>query len=365
MVSCVLRLLKVLAAGMAAFQKRQIVVRTVLAASLSGLLLVFAMSMLLQGPVPRPAGVSLASLLFTSGGDAAQQVYHTILIEIRLPRVLMAILVGAVLAVSGAVLQGLLRNPLAEPALLGISGGAALGAVGSILMMGSIGMAGAGAGLLVPLSALLGGLAFASLVFRLATLNGVTSVSALLLAGVALNAMAGAGVGLGIYLAPDAQLRPVTFWALGSLSGASWEQLRLVLVPLLVALVFLTVSGARLNLFALGEREAFYLGVPVERSKRFWIVMVVVGVSSAVAVCGVIGFVGLIVPHMLRSVIGADHRFLLPMSALGGAVLLLGADGLARSWIAPAEIPVGLLTSLAGGPFFLMLLQRGLHRERL
>lgn len=350
---------------MTAFRDRQTLRRLALAAGLSGLLLVLAIQMLLQGPVARPAGVSLLATLFAEPADTAQAVYQAILLEIRLPRVLMAMLVGAVLAVSGAVLQGLLRNPLAEPALLGISGGSALGAVASMLLAGSLGWDGPQASVVVPVAALLGGLVFATLVFRLATVRGITSVSALLLAGVALNAMAGAGVGLGIYLAPDAQLRPVTFWALGSLAGASWDQLRLVSIPILVALGVLVTSGARLNLFALGEREAFHLGVPVERSKRLWIALVVLGVSAAVSVCGIIGFVGLIVPHMLRSVLGADHRYLLPLSAIGGAFLLLGADGLARHWIAPAEIPVGLLTSLAGGPFFLLLLQRGLHRERL
>lgn len=349
--------------GMTAFSNRRDKRRLFLCLVLPALLVFLLIQMLQLGPVPRPEGVSLGSLLWADAPDPARQVYRTILFDIRLPRALMAVLAGAVLGISGAVLQGILRNPLAEPALLGISGGAALGAVSAILLAGGFGLGGWLAVWLTPMAALGGGLLFAMLVFRLATLNGVTSVSALLLAGVALNAMAGAGVGLGIYLAPEAQLRPVTFWALGSLSGVTWEQLKLASIAMLPALVVLAVSGKRLNLFALGEREAFYLGLPVERSKRLWIGMSVLGVSATVAFCGIIGFIGLIVPHILRTLVGADHRYLLPLSALGGAILLLGADGLARLWVAPAEIPVGLLTSLAGGPFFLFLLQRSLRRE--
>lgn len=326
---------------------------------LLGLLLAFLFLVALSvGSVDIPVS-SLAPALFGGGTDADPlALYRTVLLELRLPRLLQVMLSGAVLAVSGAVLQGLLRNPLAEPTLLGISGGAALGAVLCLVLAGN-----ALGGLLVPVAALGGALLFAVLVFRLATAGGRTSVAALLLAGIALNTMAGAGVGLCIYLAPDAQLRSVTFWALGSFAGAEWSLLAPAGPALVAVLVFLLALAPRLNPLALGDREAFYLGVPVEGSKRLLLFAVCCGAGITVALAGVIGFVGLVVPHILRLVVGADHRFLLPLSALGGALLLLVADTLARTWMAPAEIPVGLLTSLAGGPFFLFLLRGSLGRE--
>ncbi len=321
-----------------------------------GLLFLLAMSL---GSVAIPRSSFIPALFPpATGADESASLYRMVLLELRLPRLLQVMLSGAVLAVAGAVLQGLLRNPLAEPTLLGISGGAALGAVLCMLLAG-----GALAAWLVPAAALGGALLFAVLVFRMATAGGRTSVVALLLGGVALNTMAGAGVGLCIYLAPDAQLRSVTFWALGSFAAAEWSLLAPAVPVLVGVLVLLLAMAPLLNPMALGEREAFYLGVPVERSKRLLLFAVCCGTAVTVALAGVIGFVGLVVPHILRLLVGADHRYLLPLSALGGALLLLVADTLARTWMAPAEIPVGLLTSLAGGPFFLLLLRAGLHRE--
>jgi iron complex transport system permease protein len=210
----------------------------------------------------------------------------------------------------------------------------------------------------LPLAAFAGGLAATWLVYRLATRDGRTAVATLLLAGVALGAVAGAGTGLLLFLADDAQLRSVTFWSLGSLGGATWTALAGVAPLLLLALLVALALARPLNALLLGEAEAFHLGVRVERAKRMAVGVAALGVGAAVAVSGVIGFVGLVVPHLGRLALGPDHRRLLPASALLGAALLLLADLAARTVAAPAELPIGILTALVGAPFFLWLLLR-------
>ncbi|TAM09886.1 MAG: iron ABC transporter permease [Nevskiaceae bacterium] len=275
---------------------------------------------------------------------------------IRLPRLLLALLVGAVLAVSGAAMQGLFRNPLADPGLIGVSAGAALGAV-CVIVLGSHLPWLAGA-LSIPLAAALGGLAATLIVYRLGRGLAGTDVATLLLAGIAINAIAGAGTGLLTYFADDRELRSLTFWLMGSLGGASWSQLAVVAPFLLLALVGLCTLGRPLNAFLLGEDVASHLGYPVERIKILTIVLCAVGVGAAVAVTGAIGFVGLVVPHLLRLSVGANHRLLLPASALLGAAGLTLADTASRTVVAPAELPIGILTALFGGPFFIYLLTR-------
>lgn len=283
-----------------------------------------------------------------------------VLTAIRLPRVLLGLLIGAGLAVSGAAMQGLFRNPLADPGLVGVSSGAALAAV-FIIVLGLPFLEGTAAWLApfsIALGAFGGSIVATLIVYRLATWRGRTSVATMLLAGIALNALAGAGTGLMTLIADDAQLRDITFWTLGSLGGATWTTLGAVTPFMLMGIVGAPVLARALNAMLLGEAEARHLGINVERLKQGVVFITALTVGAAVAVSGIIGFVGLVVPHLLRLTLGPDHRGLLPGSALLGAMLLLGADLLSRTLIAPAELPIGIVTAFIGAPFFLWLLLR-------
>ena len=283
-----------------------------------------------------------------------------VLWDIRLPRLLLGILTGAVLAVSGALLQGLFRNPLADPGLIGVSSGAALAAV-AVIVLGSSGLAGwtamAGSWAL-PIAAFLGGTVTTLLAWNIARRQGQTSVAVLLLAGIAINAIAGAGTGLLTFHADDSALRSLTFWTMGSLAHARWEDLWLAGPWMLVTLVIAPLLARPLDAFLLGEPVAGHLGYSTDWLKRAAIMLSALGVGAAVAATGLIGFVGLVVPHLMRQLLGAGHRLLLPACALGGGALLVLADCLARVVVAPAELPIGLVMALLGGPFFLVLLMR-------
>lgn len=295
------------------------------------------------------------------GADAALSARDRIIIyDIRLPRVVLGILIGAALAVSGAVMQGLFRNPLADPGLVGVSAGAGLGAITMIVL---------GAGALAPVIALLGiyalplaafagGLTTTLLLYRVATRSGQTSIATMLLAGIALGAMAGAFSGMLVFMADDRQLRDLTFWGLGSLAGATWTKIAAAGPIIALALAATPFMARSLNAMALGEATAYHLGIPVQRFKNIAIVAVAAATGAAVAVSGGIGFVGIVVPHLLRLLIGPDHRYLLPASALLGACLLLLADAVSRTIVAPAELPIGIVTAAVGAPFFLWILLR-------
>jgi iron complex transport system permease protein len=302
------------------------------------------------GPVVVSPDAMLAILLRKAGiviSVPVSEQQEAIFWTIRLPRVALGVLAGAALAVSGALLQGVFRNPLADPGLIGVSSGAALGAVAVIVLgASSVGL------MTLPLAAFLTGTATTFFVYRLAQRHGRTDVATLLLVGLALNAMAGAATGLLTYLADDAQLRSIVFWTMGGLGGALWETV-LVAAPWIgVSLALAPRLGRALNLFALGETEARHLGIEIEQVKRAAILLSALATGTAVALVGPIGFIGLIVPHIVRLIAGPDHRLLLPACALGGASLLVLADLLARTMAAPAEVPVGLITACAGGPFF-------------
>lgn len=285
---------------------------------------------------------------------------EAVVMAIRLPRVILGIVIGAALAVSGAALQGLFRNPLAAPGLIGISSGAALGAT-TIIVLGGTLFAGFSEQLgyaTLPLAAFLGGITVTILVYRLSLVNGRTVVATMLLAGIAINALAGAGTGIFVFVADDDQLRTITFWSLGSLGGATWRAVW-ISTPFVLLSIFLLPRVARpLNAFLLGEAEAGHLGVATERTKRFIVALTALAVGASVAVAGIIGFVGLIVPHLVRLMTGPDHRYVLPGAALLGASLLMGADIFARTIVAPAELPIGIVTAIVGAPFFLWLLVR-------
>lgn len=316
------------------------------------------------------AGASDASILtllrgFVSGeGAETFQRDHLIIMEIRLPRIILGMLIGAGLAVSGAVMQGLFRNPLADPGLVGVASGASLGAVSMIVLGGTvlapvIAVLGIYA---LPLAAFFGGLATTLLLYRVATRRGRTSVATMLLAGIALGALAGAATGVLVYMADDRQLRDLTFWGLGSLAGATWSKIVAAGPIIAVVLIAAPMLARGLNALALGEAAAGHLGIQVQRIKSVAIVTVAAATGATVAVAGGIGFIGIVVPHMLRLSIGPDHRYLLPASALLGAILLLLADAVSRTIVAPAELPIGIITAMCGAPFFLWILlrQRGL-----
>jgi len=334
--------------------------------ALGALAAAVAVYSLASGVIPTGMWEALAALpgalaaLFAPSGEAGQ--LQLILAEIRIPRLLLGLLVGAGLAMCGAVMQGLFRNPMADPGLLGVSSGAALGAVLSIVLGGALGRAVAGVWLL-PAMAFAGGFAGLSLVYRLSLLGGKTDTATMLLAGIAVNAIAGALIGLLSYLADDAQLRGVIFWSLGSLEVTDWRKLLAAMALIVPALALLPWYAGALNANLLGESEVGHLGIDMEKVKRQLIALVALVVGASVCISGVIGFVGLVVPHLIRILLGPDHRMLLPASALLGAALLGGADIIARMVAAPAEIPVGIITAALGGPFFLWLLVRH-HRAR-
>lgn len=294
-------------------------------------------------------------------GDGLEQA-ELIVGQIRMPRTLLGLAVGGVLALSGVAMQGLFRNPLADPGLVGVSSGASLGA--AIAIVGGLALGGLPDSLgpyLLSLCAFLGGLGVTALVYRLGRRNGQTSVAVMLLAGIALTALAGAAVGLFTYLADDATLRTLTFWNLGSLNGASYARLWPLLFVTAGVALWLPRRAKALNALLLGESEASHLGINVESLKRELVFCTALGVGAAVAAAGMIGFVGLVVPHLVRLLAGPDHRVLLPASVLAGACLLLFADLIARLALAPAEMPIGIVTAFIGAPFFLYLLLRGRH----
>nr|WP_184697609.1 iron ABC transporter permease [Aminobacter aganoensis] len=294
-------------------------------------------------------------------GQEALSVRDSIIVyDIRLPRVILGILVGAALAVSGAVMQGLFRNPLADPGLVGVSAGAGLGAV-SVIVLGSTFLAPFTALLgsyALSLAAFAGGLITTIILYNVATRQGRTSIATMLLAGIALGAMAIALTGILVYMADDRQLRDLTFWQLGSLAGATWMKIAAAGPIIALALAATPFMAKGLNALALGEATASHLGVPVQRLKYVAIVAVSAAIGASVAVSGGIGFIGIVVPHLLRLAIGPDNRYLLPASALLGACLLLLADAVSRTIVAPAELPIGIVTAAVGGPFFLWILLR-------
>jgi iron complex transport system permease protein len=295
--------------------------------------------------------------LWASGDEVLRHIWLTI----RLPRVLLALLVGSALALSGCVMQGLFRNPLADPGLLGISSGAALAVAFWLVLPLSVP---ALVALYAPmLAAFIGSLGVMAVIFVLSK-AGDGSLSRLLLVGIAINALCGALVGMLSWVSNDAQLRQLSLWGMGSLGQAEWSTLLVAATLIIPSSLVVWWLAARLNLLQLGDEEAHYLGVNVRLLQRILLLSSAVLVAAAVAISGVIGFIGLVVPHLMRMWLGPDHRGLVPGSLLAGAILLLIADTLARTVAAPAEMPVGLLTSVLGAPWFLWLIfrqQRSTH----
>lgn len=307
------------------------------------------------GVVAFSPGELFSALAETLRGDSTSQA-AVIVGHIRLPRTLLAACCGALLALSGAATQGLFRNPLADPSLIGVTGGASLGAAlvmvlaapASVALM--LGLVSAGA--------FFGGAAAVVLVYRLATDSAGTSVATMLLAGIGITALAGAAVSLLEFHADNQMLRRISLWKMGSFDNARPPELALALCVTALLCAVLPRYAAALNALLLGESEAAHLGIDVARLKRHIVTWVALGVGVSVALAGTIAFVGLVVPHMMRLMIGPDHRYLLPASALAGALLLMCADTAARLLAPPAEVPVGILTALLGVPFFISLLRQ-------
>jgi len=313
--------------------------------------------------IPLQETLNILSAKLT-GHVSADSRFEAVLWHLRAPRMVLGLLVGAALAVAGALMQGLFRNPLADPGLIGVSSGAALGAVTVIIL---------GAAFFptwhfltdmrfLPVAAFIGALVVTLLIQRLADTGGYTAVATLLLAGVAINSLVGAVIGLSTFLATDAQMRTLSFWTLGSLGAANWSTVAIAAPFCLGMIAIAPIFASLLNALALGEAEASHLGFSIERSKKLLIVLTAAGVGVCVAFTGMIGFVGLVIPHLVRLWIGPDHRWLLPASALLGGILLLVADTVARIIVAPAELPIGILTAAFGGPFFLFMLLKQRHR---
>lgn len=291
-------------------------------------------------------------------GLTPEQAETIIVLKLRLPRLVLGLLVGCALAVAGAGMQGLFRNPLADPSLIGVSAGCALGAALLLLVNGHYSLAfldylGNWA---LPLVSCLSGLLVAYFVYRVSRISGQVRVSDLLLIGIAMNAFAAAIIGFMMVYSHTPELRDFIFWSLGSLTQSSWERVW-VLLPFVVlgtgAYYFL---ARRLNLYLLGEIEALTLGVSIGKLKAYCFFLTALLVGATVALCGMIGFVGLMVPHAVRMLVGPDYRYLIPGSALMGGILMIAADSFARLTWAPIEIPIGVVTALLGAPFFILLI---------
>ncbi|MFI6283446.1 FecCD family ABC transporter permease [Streptomyces sp. NPDC051018] len=307
-----------------------------------------------------PLGDVIASVQHRAGlgGQPLDRVGESVLWNVRLPRVVLALLVGACLGCAGALMQGVFGNPLAEPGIIGISAGAAVGAVCAI----ALGLSFLG-NWTVTVCAFVSGLATVLLVYVMSRSGGRTEVVTLILTGIAVNAFAGALIGLFVFFADNAQITQITFWQLGSLSQATWPKVLAVLPCALLGLLIAPLYARRLDLLALGERPARHLGVDVERLRIVLVLVVALLTAAAVAVAGIITFVGLLVPHLLRMTNGPGHRFLVPGAALGGALMLAVGDLAARTVAEPAELPLGVLTALFGSPFFFWLLRRTRRKQ--
>ena len=322
------------------------------------LLIIFSIAAAFAGLMVGPVNISVSVLFEVLRFDDAASRDQMIIQSIRLPRMLLSFMVGSVLAICGAVLQGLFRNSLADPSLIGVSAGASAGA-SFVIVFGALLFPASVMGLsAVSIGAFLGGLLAAWVVYRLASGSEGTSVATMLLAGIAISALAGSLNQLFSFLADNDMLRRISLWQMGSLETANWQQVVYCAVVCALLMMLLPREGRALNAMLLGESEARHLGVGVEWLKRRLIIYTSLGVGVAVSVSGTIAFVGLVGPHLIRLLIGPDHRYLLPASALLGGLLLVSADAIARIAVAPAELPIGVVTAILGVPFFVSILIR-------
>jgi iron complex transport system permease protein len=305
-------------------------------------------------PLPTTFSILADRLPFVNIAQTWQNAIATIVLDIRLPRVILAGLVGAALAIAGATYQGLFRNPLADPYLIGVAQGASLGAIIGFLLPVTWNIAGFG---LIPLLAFIGALLSTVTVYLLARVGKTLPVTTLILAGVALSALLGSIVSYLIISSGD-KMHGIIFWLMGSFSLSQWSEIKIVLPYVVVGTAVIIIFARLLNVMQLDEEQAQQLGVNVERLKLILLAAATLITAASVAFVGTIGFVGIIIPHAVRLIWGADHRFLLPLAVLTGAIFMILTDLVARTILAPAEIPIGVITAICGAPFFLYLLRR-------
>ncbi|WP_010251157.1 FecCD family ABC transporter permease [Myroides injenensis] len=301
---------------------------------------------------------TITKILFTS--QPINPSDHYVFFDVRLPRILMAILTGAGLSLAGTCLQGMFKNPLASPDLIGITAGSVLFAAVTIVLGSYIKS-------VVPevvhysllsIMSFIGAMITMTFVYKMSTTNGKTNVSILLLSGVAITALTGSATGLLTYISDEEELRNLTFWTLGSLAGATWNKVIILGIVIIASICLLINKGKSLNAMMLGERDASHLGIPVEKIKKRIVLLSALMVGTAVAFTGTIGFVGLIVPYILRLIFKSNYYFILPLSTVCGSILLLTADTISRTIVPPSEIPIGILTSIMGAPVFIAILVR-------
>ena len=285
------------------------------------------------------------------------QAFKTVVLDIRLPRILMGIIVGIALGISGAILQGLFRNPLIDPGFIGVSSGAAIGAMFVIMFSQLIAIENNFyVQFLLPVFAMSGGLSTTILVYKMSQMSGKTNIMAMLLSGIAVNAFSGSIIGFLVYRASDMELRSFTFWTLGSLDNSNWLIVSIAVVAILIPIIISINLRKKLDIFMLGDAEAGYLGLNIEKLKKRIIFISALMVGVTVAFCGMIGFIGLVTPHLVRLIMGPSHKTLIFGSAILGAIILILADFISRIIIAPAQLPIGIITSALGAPFFLWLI---------
>lgn len=313
---------------------------------------------------PKQVFAVLAHAIGLDTGIAHDELHETVLLTLRLPRVLLSLLVGAALAVSGVTLQGIFRNPLVDSGLIGIASGASFFAAVYILMGSAVPLLLSGnPALTLAFVAFLGAAVTTAVVYRISRFRQAIQVTMLILAGVALNAIAGALTGLMTYLASESELRDLTFWTLGSLGGATWENIAILTPFVIIPMYFIVRLSGALDAFALGEQSAYFLGVDTRRVKLIAFVTSTAMVGASVSFVGAIGFIGLVIPHILRAIVGPKHRTLIPLSALAGAMLLCASDLISRTILIPTEVPVGIVTALFGTPVLLVIILR--QKKRL
>jgi iron complex transport system permease protein len=326
---------------------------------LVALVIIAALAAVATGPLAMPLGEVAAWMASFGHATGLGEVERHLIAEIRLPRIVVAILAGTGLAIGGCLMQSLFRNPLADPGLIGVSSGSALAAALAIVMMPALPLWLSGySAFVLPVAAFSGGLLATFLILRIANLSGGTATVVLLLAGLGISVIAEVAIGFLIFVSNEQQLRDITFWRMGSLAGNGWLQAGIVAVPVAAISAFAWSVAPALNALSLGDDVARHLGVPVLRLQRLIVVTVAAAIGTIVAFCGLIGFLGLVAPHLARLVIGHDHRWLLPVSALISVVIITFGDLVTRIAVAPAELPIGLVTGALGGPVFLYLLVR-------
>ena len=328
------------------------------------LVIIFSIISLTSGPI-KISIKEIFYILFNQFGflgntenDFFSNIQESVLINIRFPRVILAILVGAGLGTSGAILQGLFRNPLVDPGFIGVSSGAAVGAIISIMFGKLISnfLPHILQAFLLPILAIVGSFLTIMIVYSLSKVNGKTNVMAMLLSGVAINAIAGSIIGFFVSISSDLELRSFTFWTMGGLDNSDWFIVILVSFFTIVPFLFIYKFKTEIDIFMLGDSEAANLGVNVEYLKRKIILISSIMVGISVAFCGMIGFVGLVTPHLIRLFISPNHKYLIPGSALLGSLILVLSDFISKTIISPAQLPIGIVTSAIGAPFFVWLI---------